>query len=120
MRASGFEARVIASEMGLSYHTVRSYLKLIHARLQVSNGIELSNVLNEREVLMVPRSECQSYRQAWARSVTKRAIQRGELEKGPCEVCGAEKVDAHHEDYTKPLDVRWLCSKHHAEVHRKT
>ena len=41
------------------------------------------------------------------------------LEKKPCEVCGSEKVDAHHDDYLKPLDVRWLCRKHHMQVHRK-
>ena len=39
------------------------------------------------------------------------------LERKPCEVCGAEKVEAHHEDYYKPLDVNWLCKRHHAERH---
>lgn len=35
----------------------------------------------------------------------------------PCEVCGDPKSDAHHEDYSKPLEVIWLCRKHHAERH---
>ena len=39
------------------------------------------------------------------------------LERKPCEVCGETKVEAHHDDYTKPLEVRWLCKRHHAEVH---
>lgn len=39
------------------------------------------------------------------------------LERKPCEVCGAAKAEAHHDDYSKPLDVRWLCKRHHAEVH---
>jgi len=42
------------------------------------------------------------------------------LEKQPCEVCGATKVEAHHDDYTKPLEVRWLCKRHHSEVHTKS
>lgn len=46
------------------------------------------------------------------------AVRHGRLVRGPCEVCGEKKVDAHHDDYTKPLDVRWLCRKHHLELHR--
>jgi ribosomal protein S27AE len=34
-----------------------------------------------------------------------------------CSKCGA-KAQAHHDDYKKPLDVRWLCPKHHGEHHR--
>jgi hypothetical protein len=41
------------------------------------------------------------------------------LKRMPCEVCGAQKVEAHHDDYSKPLDVRWLCKKHHAEHHTR-
>src|SRR5271154_4318227 len=48
------------------------------------------------------------------------AINRGELLRLPCEICGKEKVDAHHDDYSKPLSVRWLCRKHHLELHRKS
>ena len=32
--------------------------------------------------------------------------------------CGVVKVQAHHEDYTKPLEVTWLCSACHAKVHK--
>jgi hypothetical protein len=41
------------------------------------------------------------------------AVRDGRLMKQPCEVCGATKVEAHHDDYTKPLEVRWLCNPHH-------
>jgi hypothetical protein len=44
---------------------------------------------------------------------------RGKLTKKPCEVCGSELVEMHHEDYSKPLEVRWLCRKHHLELHVK-
>ncbi len=35
----------------------------------------------------------------------------------PCH-CG-EKAQAHHHDYSKPLDVVWLCVKHHNEEHKR-
>ncbi len=44
------------------------------------------------------------------------AVRTGKLLKQPCEVCGSTKVQAHHDDYRKPLSVRWFCFKHHREV----
>lgn len=46
------------------------------------------------------------------------AIKSGKLVRQPCEKCGEPKTDAHHDDYSKPLEVRWLCRAHHAEHHR--
>ena len=52
-----------------------------------------------------------------ANTAVGNAIRDGELTKKPCEVCGQAKVEAHHDDYSKPLDVRWLCHYHHREHH---
>lgn len=46
------------------------------------------------------------------------ALRDGRLARQPCEQCGAARAQAHHDDYSKPLDVRWLCTKHHAEWHK--
>jgi hypothetical protein len=51
-----------------------------------------------------------------ARTAVSNAVRDGRLEKKGCEVCG-DKAQAHHEDYSKPLQVRWLCFKHHREEH---
>jgi ribosomal protein S27AE len=45
------------------------------------------------------------------------AVRDGKITKEPCEVCGEAKVEAHHDDYSKPLDVRWLCLAHHGQQH---
>ena len=52
-----------------------------------------------------------------AHSAVSNALRSGKLQKETCAVCGDENSQAHHNDYTKPLDVVWLCSKHHAQVH---
>lgn len=55
-----------------------------------------------------------------ARTTLNRYIRLGHIVKQPCEVCQTEQnVEAHHDDYLKPLEVRWLCKKHHAEHHKK-
>jgi hypothetical protein len=48
-----------------------------------------------------------------AHSAVKTALYRGDIVKKPCEVCGEDRSQAHHEDYSKKLDVVWLCAKHH-------
>jgi len=54
-----------------------------------------------------------------ARYTANNAIKVGWLIRENCEVCGTdESVEAHHDDYMRPLDVRWLCRVHHAEHHR--
>lgn len=53
-----------------------------------------------------------------ARRAVANALTRGRLERQPCEVCGDAESQAHHEDYRKPLEVRWLCRIHHGMVHR--
>jgi hypothetical protein len=49
----------------------------------------------------------------------KRAVYAGKIQKQPCLICGSENVQAHHEDYSKPLDVIWLCSSCHAKRHKE-
>jgi hypothetical protein len=45
------------------------------------------------------------------------AIRSGRLVPEPCHICG-DKAVAHHQDYSKPLEVEWLCPYHHSKAHR--
>lgn len=48
----------------------------------------------------------------------KRAVESGRLNRLPCQVCGTnEQVHGHHENYSRPLDVVWLCALHHHRHH---
>lgn len=53
-----------------------------------------------------------------ARYAVSNAVRDGRLQKRPCAFCGSEKdLEAHHHDYTKPLDVTWLCTACHRKFH---
>lgn len=54
-----------------------------------------------------------------ARKAVQRAVARGALQKEPCANCGALKVQAHHRDYARPLDVIWLCVPCHRKAEPK-
>lgn len=52
-----------------------------------------------------------------AHATINNAIQAGRLVRQPCEICNKPNAEAHHDDYTQPLRVRWLCHKHHVQHH---
>lgn len=55
-----------------------------------------------------------------AQVVVGNAVRDGRLKKLPCKVCGStNRIHGHHDDYSKPLDVIWLCPKHHSERHKE-
>ena len=47
------------------------------------------------------------------------AVRDGRVKRQSCEKCGREDTHGHHHDYSKPLEVRWLCPPCHAEEHPK-
>lgn len=52
-----------------------------------------------------------------ARSMANTHLRRGKIKRKPCENCGSKKAQMHHEDYSKPLEVRWLCRRCHVQHH---
>ena len=59
----------------------------------------------------------ENHKKNLARQTVRNAIRDGKLIKKECEICGDPNSEAHHIDYDKPLDVTWLCRRHHLEQH---
>ena len=106
-------------------------------RVALKSAVDLAWVLSERERHRLkaerhrnegrPKKQRSEPKAEWckrnpekkaAATLLAGAIKSGRLQRQPCEKCGA-KAQAHHDDYAKPLDVRWLCPKHHGEHHRQ-
>lgn len=54
-----------------------------------------------------------------AQTQVRYRVAKGIIKRLPCEECGFEPAHAHHEDYSKPLDVIWLCPEHHKQIHSR-
>lgn len=54
----------------------------------------------------------------YASSILRTAVRFGVVEPQGCVVCGQPGV-GHHHDYSKPLDVIWLCQPHHWAEHQR-
>ena len=62
-----------------------------------------------------------------AYKITKKALQSGRLVRAEkCEHCGIKptpiengdtRIHGHHPDYSKPLDIVWLCTNCHKQLH---
>jgi hypothetical protein len=52
-----------------------------------------------------------------AHNALSKAVSKGLVKRSPCEVCGDENAEGHHDDYDKPLSATWLCGRHHQRLH---
>ena len=73
-----------------------------------------------RERICKTTRERTTKQQINAHNAVKKAINAGDLERpDECPECGddAMTIHAHHEDYSNPLDVEWLCPSCHMRLH---
>lgn len=105
-----------AAEMGFSRERARQ----IHDKAMV----RIFAVPVEPPVYLIPiKDKLRKYperlnERLQARRSAMQAMKTGKLIRKPCQKCGAAKADAHHTDYSKPLDVEWLCNPCHKKAHR--
>ena len=108
--------------MAVSYEVQRGYGRFCSRDCQRSTQAKLNIQVRPQGIGPKERKrrwqESRGPKVVFAHHQVDKAKRSGELVPQPCEKCGKLKVDAHHDDYDKPLDVRWLCRKHHLEHHR--
>lgn len=85
---------------------MREYKRIYNAKWRKENGYPSEKKHKEKYP--------EKYR---ARQAHNAFIYRGKIKREPCIVCGEIKSQAHHEDYSKPHDIIWLCGIHHKKVH---
>ena len=57
-----------------------------------------------------------------ARDILRKAVYEGRILKpNTCEICMKKsvKIEGHHEDYSLPYNVKWLCVKCHRNLHKE-
>lgn len=105
---------VIAQHQGRYYHENRNGLR--DRRQARARAAHRANP--EQTYERTARYNERHPERAAARTLLQTAVRSGRIARRPCAECGATKTDAHHDDYSRPLDVVWLCRTHHGERHR--
>jgi len=109
---SGMTTQDIADLYGVSPSAMG--VNLLHRGCKMRSAIQKG-----KDNRLVRGGEVSCHR---AVSICEVAKRKGIIHKPEhCDVCGIKHrlIDAHHNDYNKPLDVTWMCRKCHYEWHKE-
>lgn len=67
----------------------------------------------KKRILWAKEDYWKNHNKHIARKRLKYAVSAGNIKREPCVICGKTEVEGHHTDYSKPLQVIWLCTMHH-------
>jgi hypothetical protein len=113
-------ARRLNLEYYREYDRERSCLpKRVKMRKQVAERRKNDPDLRDRDRMLKAEWQKRNPEKGAAHHAVNNAVRDGRLVKLACERCGNPDSEGHHDDYTKPLDVIWLCPRHHAERHKE-
>jgi hypothetical protein len=98
----------------------RYYNPEFREKIKEYERMRFQNPERKKKVLAYQRKRRLTFRgKNKARTAVANAIRDKRLVRQPCETCGNIKSQAHHTDYRKYYDVKWLCFKHHREAHKQ-
>lgn len=98
------------------YHQINGWKKRPY--VSVKKPLTPQEIERRAEVAREARRRQRKTKAYKSRRAVRKAIKWGRLKRMPCEVCGEQNTHAHHDDHSKPLEVRFLCRIHHEELHR--
>jgi len=88
-------------------HKKQRYCKKCHAEWMRDNRVKYSDLTDEQRKKIKARSYANVY------------LKRGIIKRQYCLICG-DNAEMHHDDYSKPLEIKWLCRKHHLDLHNES
>lgn len=102
----------------------RQYYQLNKGKINAKNRAYNKTLIGRQSRIKALKNYQKNYpEKVLAHQKVNTALRSGKLNKKPCQVCEASGViseaETHHPDYSKPLDVMWLCDKHHKEIHKE-
>lgn len=109
------KARYLKNGDKLRAATRAHYRKNKEACLAYTAGWVASNKDKRRAILR--KYNANNKEKLKAREVFNNSIQYKTVKK-VCTICGKGRAQAHHSDYSKPLEIIWFCTKHHSAWHR--
>ena len=115
-----------------SYYTDK---RLLHGKWGGIRGFCKECMLNYHKNVFLQRPEIQEKERQRARTrgqtlehkcrvMTRDAVKSGKLERPKfCPICGISdkkrQIESHHDDYYRPLEVKWMCTTCHVAYHRR-
>ena len=95
------------------------YYYSIAGQKNYKKNLALGNYKHSKKSIFLDRKRTKSIGRDMVYRLVHAALKSGFLIRAGCVICGNKKTHAHHENYSKPLEVMWLCPKHHSIRHKE-
>ena len=105
----------IAQAIGVSYDAVRQ--RAYRLGLRRTEMVKTRQEDPAKSTIRNRRYQQKFPEKRRAHKAVEWALLNGKLKREPCGECGVQNAHAHHADYSRPLEVRWLCPRCHKREH---